>query len=139
MSDNESNGSAQERNEEIAALRRFVDSHPYPNYHTAAHIVLHTPQLGLPMDAEYGANNHYWLAEIYRKFDDKAAVKRLGTLIHNGGGMRALQMNYYALNYVVRDLVQNSTTASDYEKRQARALTSAYVNYGFEGIGAWKP
>ncbi len=85
--------------------------------------------MSMAMWAEYGHAHHEALKTAYESGMDRATIRKAGEIIHNLGGMQAMQMNYYVFFYF-----------SPFRSAHDPEIHSAYrdLEYGWDGIGEWK-
>ena len=84
--------------------------------------------LSMAMWAEFGKSHYAALKEAYESGMNRDIVRKVGTIIHNLGGMQAMQMNYYAFSY-----------CSPFRHSSDPDIQYAYkdLEYGWDGVGNW--
>jgi hypothetical protein len=81
-------------------MQAYIACHPYPSYDEMINRIEECPFLSMEMYAEYGELNHEYLKQIYESNFNEALTKDLGRKIYERGGLRAMQMNCSAFQYL---------------------------------------
>lgn len=108
----------------------FIAFNPYPSYKEMLNKIEKHPDtsISIAMWCEYGKPHHMLLKEVYESGMNKEIIRKAGEAIYKLGGMRAMQMNYYAFMH-----------CSPFRHSENENIVFAYkdLEYGWDGIGDW--
>lgn len=84
-----------EPNNDEEAIKRFVQTNPYPSYEE----MMERIDCRIDLFAEYGPKNHDWCKTIYENPTNQKLIVEMGKAIYMMGGLQALSKNHEVIKY----------------------------------------
>jgi hypothetical protein len=113
-----------------STMDSFVASHPFPSYKEMQAAIERHPDVAMSMAmwAEFGKAHYAALKDAYESVMDPAVIRKAGQIIHDLGGYRAMQMNFYVFMHF-----------SPFRFSDDPDIQYAYkqLEYKWDGVGDW--
>jgi hypothetical protein len=111
-------------------MESFIAIHPFPSYKEMQAAIEQHPDvaMSIAMWSEFGKAHYEALKAAYDSAMDPAIIRKAGQIIHDLGGCRAMQMNFYAFMHF-----------SPFRISDDPDILYAYkeLEYGWDGVGDW--
>lgn len=111
-------------------MESFVAIHPFPTYKEMQKAIEQHPDVAMSMAmwAECGKAHYTVLKAAYESAMDPAVIRQAGQAIHDLGGFRAMQMNFYVFFHF---------SPFRYAKDQDLFYAYKSLESEWQGVGDW--